>query len=194
MRLLTAHDSGEVHTIWFNLGWTIYNMLLLGATIATASESRQVRRSHRVPLDVPVSLRLADGRLLQGHTVNFSTGGMAIRLDQPEPIEPGLPVQIGLRHRGVEQPLPATVRHDRDGQISVEFTGMDLEQERWLVACTFARADLWLGQWGQHDRDSFLKSVGQVLAASMRGFRRLGQHTASSLRRGFRPIGHEEGT
>ncbi len=89
-------------------------------------------------------------------------------------------MQVGLRHRGEEQPLPAIVRHDREGQVSVEFAEMDLEQERWLVACTFARADLWLGQWGQHDRDSFLKSVGQVLAASMRGFRRLGQHTASS--------------
>ncbi|KRG45564.1 cellulose synthase [Stenotrophomonas panacihumi] len=193
MRWSFASDAGELHTIWFNLGWTVYNMLLLGATIATASETRQVRRSHRVPLDAPVSVRLADGTLLEGRTINFSTGGMAIRLDQPQPIEPGMNVQIGLRHRGVEQPLPAIVRHDRDGQISIEFAQMDLEQERWLVACTFARADLWLGQWGQHDRDSFLRSVGQVLGASMRGFRRLGQHSISSLRRGFRPVGHEEG-
>jgi len=189
LRLIATESSGEVHTIWFNLGWTIYNMLLLGATIATASESRQVRRSHRVPLDVAVGVQLPDGSRLEGHTVNFSTGGMAIRLDEPQPVEPGQRVQVGLRHRNVERLLPAIVRHDRDGQISIEFTDMDLEQERWLVACTFARADLWLGQWGQHDRDSFLKSVGQVLAASMRGFRRLGSHVSESLRNGFRAPG-----
>ncbi|HEY0333109.1 MAG TPA: UDP-forming cellulose synthase catalytic subunit [Stenotrophomonas sp.] len=194
LRLVYVETSGEAHTIWFNLGWTVYNMLLLGATIATASESRQVRRSHRVPLEVPASVTMPDGRVLEARTVNFSTGGMALRLDEPQPMEPGLRVHIGLRQRGVEQPLPAIVRQDRDNQISIEFADLDLEQERWLVACTFARADLWIGRWGQHDRDSFLKSVGQVLAASLRGFRRLGQHIGESARQGFRPAAKGEGT
>lgn len=187
LRLLHVEDIGEVHTIWFNLGWTLYNMLLLGATIATASESRQMRRAHRVPLRVPATLYLPDGRALACSTRDFSTGGMALQLDEPQPIEPCTAVLVGLSYRGVERPLPAVVRHDRDSQISIEFSAMTVEQERWLVATTFARADIWLSQWGRHERDSFWKSVLPVFAASMRGFRRLGQHVVESVRQGFRP-------
>jgi cellulose synthase (UDP-forming) len=187
LRLMYVEDGGELHTIWFNLGWTLYNMVLLGATIATASESRQVRRSHRVPLDVPATLYLPDGSVLPCTTLNFSTGGMALKLAQPRPVEPGTPVQVGLSYRGHEQPLPAEVRHDRDGQVSIQFTEMSVEQERWLVASTFARADIWLSHWGQHERDSFFRSMLQVLGASLRGFGRLGGHVADSVRQGFRP-------
>ncbi len=187
LRLMYVDSIGEQHTIWFNLGWTIYNVLLLGATIATASEMRQVRRSHRVPLDIAATVHLPDGEVLACRTRNFSTGGMALSLDEPRPMEPNTAIGIGLSYRGIEQTLPAVVRHDRDGQISIQFTEMSVEQERWLVASTFARADIWLSQWGQHDRDSFWRSVLQVLAASMRGFQRLGSHIVDSLRQGFRP-------
>lgn len=193
MRLVYTDATGEAQTIWFNLAWTVYNVLLLGATIATASEMRQVRRSHRVPLDIPATLYLPDGQELACRTVNFSTGGMALNLVEAAPVEPDTLVDVGLSHRNVERRLPAIVRHDRDGHISVQFRAMSIEQERWLVACTFARADIWVSQWGRHDRDNFWKSMGQVFAASMRGFQRLGQHVGESVRGGFRsrPAGEE---
>ena len=193
MRLVYTDATGEAQTIWFNLVWTVYNVLLLGATIATASEMRQVRRSHRVPLDIPATLYLPDGEELACRTVNFSTGGMALNLVEAAPVEPDMLVDVGLSHRNVERRLPAIVRHDRDGHISVQFRAMSIEQERWLVACTFARADIWVSQWGRHDRDNFWKSMGQVFAASMRGFQRLGQHVGDSVRGGFRsrPAGEE---
>lgn len=193
MRLVYTDATGEAQTIWFNLAWTVYNVLLLGATIATASEMRQVRRSHRVPLDIPATLYLPDGQELACRTVNFSTGGMALNLVEAAPVEPDTLVDVGLSQRNVERRLPAIVRHDRDGHISVQFRAMSIEQERWLVACTFARADIWVSQWGRHDRDNFWKSMGQVFAASMRGFQRLGQHVGESVRGGFRsrPAGEE---
>ena len=187
VRLWYSDGAGEVHTIWLNMGWTVYNMILLGATIATAAESRQMRRSHRVPLEIPVNLALPDGRQLAATTLNFSTGGLAMKLDQAQPIAPGTPLQVGMTHRGVQRWLPAESRHDRNGVISVEFAELSMEQERWLVACTFARADLWLSQWGRHDRDGFLRSLGQVMAASLRGFQSLGKHISDSIRQGFRP-------
>ncbi len=187
LRLFQVEDAGAINTIWVNLGWTFYNMLLLGATIATASETRQVRRSHRVPLDIPANLYLPDGRVLACRTRDFSTGGMAVRLQDKEPVEPGMPLHIGLSHRGLERLLPALVRHDRNGTISLQFSAMTMEQERWLVASTFARADIWLSQWGQRQQNSFWKSVPQVLGASMYGFGCLGRHIVDSARQGFRP-------
>src|SRR5690606_20851762 len=76
MRLAFGSSEGEVQTLWLNLGWTAYNMMILGATIATCSEQRQVRRAHRVPLRMPAVLHLPDGTAVPCHTVDFSTGGM----------------------------------------------------------------------------------------------------------------------
>ena len=74
------------------------------------------------------------------------------------------------------QLLPAVVRHDRDEQgISLQFEVLTLEQERWLIASTFARADIWVSLWGRHERDTFLRSLSDVLRASLRGFHRLGR-------------------
>ena len=194
MRLVSADAGGEMQTIWLNLGWTAYNMIMLGATIATCSEQRQIRRAHRVQLRMPAVLHLADGRDLPCHTLDFSTGGMALRLDQPQPVQPGTAVEIELANRGRSRRLPATVRQDRDEQgLSIEFGAMDLEQERWLVAATFARADLWVSQWGRHQNDTFLGSLGGVLKASARGFQRLGQHVVASARQGFRSRGARAG-
>lgn len=187
LRLWTTGSTGEAQTIWFNLAWTAYNLIMLGAVVATASETRQVRRSHRVPLSIRTRIQLQDGRELPCTTVDFSTGGMALRLDQPEPLEPGSRIGLVLSHRGREQSVPAVVRHDRDAEgFSIEFLPMNIEQERWLVATTFARADIWIKQWGRHGRETFLKSLGEVLHASARGFRRLGQYIIDSARQGFR--------
>ena len=187
LRLVFGGDSGEVQTLWLNLGWTAYNMMILGATIATCSEQRQIRRAHRVPLRMPAVLHMPDGTAVPCHTVDFSTGGMALRPDSPYPMAPGTEVQVELGHRGRSYRLPAVVRQDRDEQgVSIEFQELDLEQERWLVASTFARADLWMSQWGRHDRDTFLGSLGGVLRASVRGFMALGRHVADSSRSGFR--------
>lgn len=176
LRLMGANTAGQVQTIMFNLAWTIYNMLLLGATIATASESRQVRQAHRVPLDVEATLHLPDKKIIACRTVNFSTGGMALRVQDQNNIVVGMSIQIGLTHRNEERLLPAIVRHNRQGIISVQFEEMNIQQERWLIASTFARADIWLSQWGKHDRDSFFVSMRQVLGTSMRGFGVLGLH------------------
>lgn len=184
IRLVGADSAGQIQTIWFNLAWTIYNMLLLGATIATASESRQVRQAHRVDLDVPATIHLPEGKILTCQTVNFSTGGMALVLDSQHAISVGTHVKIGLSHRGEERLLPAIVRHNRSGYISIQFEEMNIQQERWLVASTFARADIWLSQWGRHDRDSFFASMRQVLGTSMRGFGVLGLHIVNVLTRG----------
>ena len=184
VRLVTADTTGEANTIWLNLGWTAYNMIMLGAVIATSSEQRQIRRSHRVPLSMPATLHLADGRALPCRTLNFSTGGMAVQLVTPEPLQPGSEIEIELTNRNRSKRLPATIRHDRDGQgVSLQFRELGLEEERWLVTSTFARADIWVQLWGRHDNDTFLRSFADVTRASMRGFRVLGHFIITGGRR-----------
>ncbi|MGV8960523.1 MAG: UDP-forming cellulose synthase catalytic subunit [Stenotrophomonas sp.] len=184
VRLVTAGTSGEINTIWLNLGWTFYNMMLLGAVIATSSEQRQIRQAHRVPLNMRALLHLPDGQTLPCHTLNFSTGGMAIQLDEALPLQPGTRVEIELAHRQRSQRLPAVIRQDRDAHgISIQFEALDLAQERWLVTSTFARADIWVSLWGRHDSVTLLRSTSDVLKVSLRGFQRLGQFVLSGGRK-----------
>ncbi len=184
MRLFQTDSAGETNTIWLNLGWTLYNLIMLGAVIATCTEQRQIRRSHRVPLSIPAQLHLPDGRVLDAQTLNCSTGGIAVRLAQAVPLQPGTQVQVELSNRGRSQLLPAVVRHDRDEQgISLQFEVLTLEQERWLIASTFARADMWVQLWGRHADDTLLRSFTDVTRASLRGFQRLGHFLITGGRR-----------
>lgn len=183
-RLVTADSAGVVQTVWLNIGWTVYNMIILGAVIATCNEQRQVRKSHRVPLDVRATLHLPDGQALGCRTVNFSQGGIAVKLDEPHSLSEGLEVEVELTHRRRSGRLPAVLRHDRGEQVlGIEFSDLDLEQERWLVASTFARADMWVSIWGRHGDEGFFGSLASVLKASGRGFGRLGRWMTGGERR-----------
>src|SRR5690606_4040124 len=111
MRLAFGSSEGEVQTLWLNLGWTAYSMMILGATIATCSEQLQVRRALRVPRRMPAVLPLPDGTAVPCHTVDVSTGGTGLRPDEAYPVAPGTEVHIELGHGGRSRRLPAVVRH-----------------------------------------------------------------------------------
>jgi hypothetical protein len=62
---LTWVDPDNIATVWLNLAWTIYNLMILGACVAAANETRQLRGAHRITLQIPATLYLEDGRSLQ---------------------------------------------------------------------------------------------------------------------------------
>ncbi|WP_066093850.1 UDP-forming cellulose synthase catalytic subunit [Xanthomonas massiliensis] len=189
LRLLAPESVGEVQTVWFNLAWTLYNVLILGATIATASEHRQVRKTPRVPLDIPVVLYAGDGQAVDCRTVDFSSGGMGVSVAAPAALAEGQALEVGLTHRGIERRLPAVVRRRSGTELGLKFGELDVDQQRWLVASTFARADVWVSLWGVHEKESFWRALGDVAATSLRGFHRLGRHIAESVGGGYAGTG-----
>src|SRR5690606_9237251 len=80
-RLLTG-PSGETLTVVISMLWLTYNLIILGAAVAVAAEVRQVRRSHRVPVALPVALRLPGGQMYPGTLTDYSEGGVAIESSQ----------------------------------------------------------------------------------------------------------------
>lgn len=185
LRLLGPQSIGDVQTVWFNLAWTAYNVMILGATIATASERRQVRNAPRVPLDMAVNVYTADGRAQACRSRDFSSGGLGLTGLAPGMVV-GQAVEVGLTHRGVERRLPATVRRLAEGGVAgLAFEALDVEQQRWRVACTFARADVWVAMWGVHEKVSFWRTLYEVGTISLRGFHRLGRHVLQSVSGGY---------
>ncbi|RZS54565.1 UDP-forming cellulose synthase catalytic subunit [Sphaerotilus mobilis] len=159
----------EVETIVLNLVWTAYNIVILGAALAAAAEARQVRGSHRVPLDIPASLRLADGRLLPARTSDVSEGGLRLRLDEAVTLPPDSVVQVELYRRGLASAFDAQLVDVAGGELRLRFGPMSLAQESMLVQCTFARADAWLARSPQRGDDRPFVSMGRVMAHGLRG-------------------------
>lgn len=173
-----THEPG---TVLMNLAWTLYNLIMLGAAIGVAAESRQVRVAHRVPMRVPATLMLPDGRALRCRTHDYSIQGLGLELPLDLDLPRGTPVQVVLSRGQDEHAFPARVSGGRGTQLGIQFETLNLEQEKALIGCTFGRADAWLNWDEQTQVDRPLASLWEVLSFGGRGYLRLLQGAAQSF-------------
>jgi len=165
--------SGELGVIGINLFWTLYNLLILGATAAVAWESRQVRQKHRVPVQLPAMLRLDDGRTVRCSTRDLSLGGARIALAEGRTIDAGTFLHLSIFTGGDELPLPVHVVRQDGQDLRVRFGRMGVDEEGKLVEAIFSRADAWLG-WRRSDgRDRPLGALAQITGRAIGGTLRL---------------------
>jgi len=164
----------EVQTIVLNLIWTIYNLVMLGASIAVANEARQVRQSPRVQMKMPASLRLANGRAFACTTTDYSDGGVGLMAAAPIDAPLGEVVRLGLTRGVDEYEFDAKITMNSEGRIGVQFESMTRQQSIDFVQCTFARADSWV-VWGDKRKpDKPWQSFKEVLFLGLSGFKVLG--------------------
>lgn len=169
-RMLAGH--GDAATLLVNMGWTLYNMLLLGVALAVANETRQVRQSHRVPASLPVSLGLADGRRLAVTLRDYSEGGMSFMLPGGLSLPLGETLSVSISASARAQALPAKVVMSRPGLVGVAFSELSREQHIALVQCTFARADAWLNP-PMRKADHPLTELADIIRLGLAGQRQL---------------------
>jgi len=167
---LTWVDSQNIATVWLNLAWTLYNLMILGACAAAANESRQVRNAHRVTLNVPAALYFANGHSMRCNTFDFSTGGLGLELPADTALARDEPVEVALYRGDIESRFPATVRFSSGRRVGVRFAPMSFAQERALVQCTTARADIWAARWGNHPRVGVHRVLAHLTRISLTGF------------------------
>ncbi len=180
-RLFSDHGD-EAATIFITMSWTVYNLVMLGASLAVAREAKQVRVTHRVAMRVPATLLLADGTTAACFTSDYSAGGIGLEA------VPGLTLALGdtlsvCVSRGDRQfPFPAQVCRVTPTHIGLRFEALTLEQERQLVQCTFGRADAWL-QWRDEEKpDAPLHGLKEVLRIGIDGYVRLLKGASRSAR------------
>lgn len=175
--------TSEVNTTILNLAWTVYNMLILGASVAAASEARQVRDTHRVSMVLRAMLRFGSGRTVACETIDYSEGGVGIRLPVAAEIPMGEPLEVSLYRGEDEYVFPAEVAFSRAERLGLRFSKLSTQQEIDLVQCTFARADAWTG-WSQgRQADTPLRGLAHVLGAGLRGFYHLFRHIGRDLKK-----------
>ncbi|WP_282361558.1 UDP-forming cellulose synthase catalytic subunit [Pseudomonas sp. PS01300] len=186
-RLFTG-PAAEIGTVIVSSLWVIYNLLILGAAVAVAAEVRQVRRAHRVPMQLPAALLLESGHGYPCTLVDYSDGGIGLQLTDAIAPKPGEHVRLLLSRGEREFAFNARVTRIVGRHLGLVLDDLTAQQRIDLVHCTFARADAWLGWQENHEVDRPLHSLGDVLKLGGVGYMRLVEHTPLWLRRWLQPL------
>lgn len=182
-RMVAVGPSSEVFTtLVINMVWTAYNIILTSASLAVASEKRQVRSTPRVTAALPAALRFADGKTLVCETDDFSQSGVGLRVPQGLKLETGSQVEVSLFRSDEEGTFPAQVTFSGNGRLGLRFEGLSLRQQADIARLTFARADAWIGFWGNRQHDKPLTSLKSVMVIGMRGLGQVAANTLNILR------------
>jgi cellulose synthase (UDP-forming) len=166
-------NSFEADTVAINLIWTLFNLVLLGAVLGVAAETRQVRGTHRVVKALSAALYLPDGRILPCQTEDFSMGGLGLQMFEAHRLQVGARVSVGLQQDGEQFRFPAEVVVARHNHIGLRLCEMSIEDERNYVRCTFAAPNAW-GDWDKNTQpDRPLASFAEVFSFGATGYLRL---------------------
>ena len=172
----------EIPTVVLNLFWCLYNIITLGGALAVAGESKQVRLSHRVRMQLPAILHLPDGKLIQCRTEDFSEGGAAIVPALIPQLNSNDPIGITLWQGEEELTFPARVIATSATLLTLRWELQNPEQEAALVRCTFARADAWISWSKDRKVDHPLEGLREVAMLGIRGYWRLGRQLLPVIR------------
>ncbi|WP_134040986.1 UDP-forming cellulose synthase catalytic subunit [Paraburkholderia caballeronis] len=170
-RIVFLH-SAEPATVLMNMAWGTINLIVLGAAVGVAQEARQVRVSHRIPLSVPATLLLPDGRTLACSTENYSVGGLGLILPARARLAAGERIGVCLTRGVNEHHFPGVVARVSDRRLGVRLE-LTPERERELIQCTFGRADAWLNWEETPAADAPLHGLREVIAMGYQGYLRL---------------------
>lgn len=176
---LFSSAGDETTTLVINMVWTIYNIILLGASVAVASETRQIRGTPRVAASLPAVIRFENGRTLVCKTEDFSQHGLGLAVPPDVDIPMGSRLAVSLFRSDEEGVFPAIVTFSGKGRLGVKFDNLSLHQQAELASLTFARADAWIATWGTGQRDKPLRSLKSVIVIGLRG---MGQLTATAFK------------
>ena len=182
-RMVAVGPSSEVFTtLVINMVWTAYNIILTSASLAVASETRQVRSTPRVTAALPAALRFADGKTLVCETDDFSQSGVGLRVPNELQLETGSEVHVSLFRSDEEGTFPAQVTFSGGGRLGLRFEGLSLRQQADIARLTFARADAWIDFWGNRQHDKPLTSLKSVMVIGVRGLGQVAANTLNILR------------
>lgn len=181
VQLALGHE-GSVITLLINLVWTVYNLIITSAAVAVASETRQIRSEPRVAAELPALLTLADGRVIEGVTQDFSQKGMGMRLPEGVSVPQGARVQLSLFKDNHPSVFPANIVFSRGSLLGLQFDQLSLRQQSEWVRLTFSRADTWASTWGHGQIDTPVVALRAVTRIGGRGLYALFQATLMEAR------------
>ena len=179
---LVFWNQFEAQVVVINLCWTVYNLSILGAAFSVASEAKQIRKSHRIPIDLPAILYLKNGRTYATRTHDFSSDGISISKPGGLTIEPGELVSVGLYRGDQEYTFNARELNTSNDHLGLKLTFASLAEESEFIQCTYSRADAWSTWHHTFQSDHISRSFKEVLTHSFLGYEKLFTRLVFQLR------------
>jgi cellulose synthase catalytic subunit (UDP-forming) len=165
----SIYDGAHPGTIFMNVLWTLFSVVLLGVATAVAWESRQRRQAVRMAREVPSDILLRDGSTAQGITSNLSSGGTHTRIHGPIHAKVGDPIQFVFPVLDGTATLPATVIGIEGEMLRAQFDPLNLQETEALTMILYSRADTWLVKREAREADHPMRSLGRILRLSLYG-------------------------
>ncbi len=140
-----AHNYFNVdpYVIALNIGWALFSLIILMAAIAVARETRQVRKTIRIDVEIPVIIHYASGISSRSTTSDLSMGGaQIIAPDQRHSSDEIEEIDLLLNSGAIT--IPASIVTADDHIIRLKFKEIPLSRRRELVRVVLARADAWI--------------------------------------------------
>ena len=164
-------DKDRPGTVIMNCIWCFFNIVVLGVCSAVSREMQQLRHHVRIKIVTPVTVKLADGRAFKGETIDLSSGGTAIRLNETFDVTPGEMARLAFPLPSVEADLPAMIVTAEGNTLRTRFNDLNIQEQELLTMVLYSRADTWLG-WGEsREVDQPMVSLGRIFAISFRGLK-----------------------
>lgn len=180
---LAYANSDEPLTVLLNMVWTAYSIFMLGTALGVATESKQVRRMHRVASDLPATLYLPTGHVLSASCTDFSMSGLGLQAPSGLALEAGSSLDVGLWFEERECVFPARViACHASGAVGLEFGTLSKPQQIQLVQCTFARPAAWREWSDEHDTDKPMQGLYELGALGLHGYRKFWHSLNAELR------------
>lgn len=167
LRMLTEPEHQG--PLAMNMFWASINMLIMGASVAVASEKRQRRHEARLLRQYPARLILSDGRVFSGETADLSNGGAAVTMEDPLDLPEGLHAMLLIEAPGEELAVPVSIAGLRGQNVRLAFLELSVDQRQAITRLIFSAADLWVLGHVAQERDKPLKSLFHVLGVAFRG-------------------------
>lgn len=166
--------SGIVQLIWneyyniepkvlaLNLFWAGFSCIMLFASVAVAREMKQVRRTVRLDISLPVVLHLDSGHTRKTKSMNLSMGGAQVEnVTEQEENERIVDIEISLNNTAMVFPVETIYRDEEC--IRFRFSELPIAQRRELVKVVMGRADAWLPSYTEHKDNNILLSCFRVM-------------------------------
>lgn len=171
-RLFIWNDH-EAGTVLMNLLWAFFNMTLLGAAVAVATEAPQRNLHHRVRMRIPSLLRLPGGYAINCFTSEYASNSLTLEVLDSSRLRQGSRVLVGLNRGDREFLFPARLNLQDENKVEAQFYNLTGDQEAQLIQCTFGRADAWLDWREDKIRDTALGGFIDVMLRGFTGYKRL---------------------
>lgn len=167
--------SADADTVVLNIVWTLYNLIIIGVTIAVAWEVKQSRVRFRHKVGDKASIRTSQGYLLDATVLDLSETGALLRLSgEPEsPSDYADDLMLYLASPITDVALQSEIVALEGKNLRIRFSELTIDKQRELVRYLYSPADAWVEDYRSSITARSHHSLFRLVKFSLYGFARL---------------------